>query len=142
MPISRAQTTPQGLKMAVPDTELSWIINPYNALWSVLGAFVAGIAIVWRFGKKWQTIEDTLTEMKNMEKRIDNKLKGLDEKIKEVKETSNLAVIKLETQLDVLRDEKAAYRIEIAGKYATRDDIRDLATVVGHIRERIGPLRD
>lgn len=119
------------------EPDFQWTINPINLLWSIGGALIAGATLIWRWGSKWQTIESLATKMQGMEDRLDRQWDALRADIKAAEESCNLSVARIHAELEMLKDEKAKYRIEIARLYPTRDEFAKLADLVGSIRERV-----
>jgi hypothetical protein len=119
------------------EPDFQWTINPFNFLWSICGAMVAGSTLIWGWGRKWQTVE-------NLNVRFTDELHELKKTIKENKDdihenhkNTALELVRLHAELDVLRDEKARYRIESAEKFATREELAKQAELIGRIRERL-----
>jgi hypothetical protein len=100
--------------MAV-EPEVSWALVPLNFILSLGGAFVAGIGIILTFGRKWQTFEDMRRDIEDLKKQLAS-----------AKETCSLTDVKLQAEIDTIKENSALYRENAARSYATRDELTQL----------------
>jgi cell shape-determining protein MreC len=119
------------------EPDFQWTINPFNLLWSIGGAMIAGSALIWGWGRKWQTVESVNIRLTDELREVKKSIKENKDDIHENYKNTALELVRLHAELDVLRDEKAKYRIEAEGKFATREELAKQAELIGRIRERL-----